>query len=470
MTNSNPASPRVKKSKKSLSLLFLVIILLTAFKFFTGAGKKTSATFNTAEVKQSSLIATISATGTVEPEEVIDVGAQVAGRITAFGKDKNGKSVDYGSEVEAGMILAQIDDATYKVDSAQVAAQLKLAEAQVAAQSANLEQLKAKLDQASRDWDRAKKIGPSDAMAKSAYDSYRSAYEIAKANVTAGEASVKQAEAQVAQVKAQQIRTELNLGYCIIKSPVDGVIIDRRVNIGQTVVASLNAPSLFLIAKDLKKMAVWIAVNEADIGNIKPGQEVTFTVDAYPSEVFHGTVGKVRLNATMTQNVVTYTVEVKTDNQNGRLLPYLTANAKFIIDRKEDVLAVPNAALRYTPAAGRISPEARKMAGLKHGKGKGQENGEHSGWKRKEEGQNSSESPRTTVWVQDGDYAKPVRIHTGITDGSMTEIKGDELPEGTQVIVSEALPATKEQGFSGSGQSQGTTNPFAPQFPGRGRH
>ena len=167
-----------------------------------------------------------------------------------------------------------------------------------------------------------------------------------------GKAAIVQAQGTVSQAEATLKRALQNLSYCTIISPVKGVIIDRRVNIGQTVVASLNAPSLFLLAKDLKRLQVWVSVNEADIGHIKPGQAVTFTVDAFPGEVFSGEVGKVRLNATMTQNVVTYTVEIITDNSNGKLLPYLTANVTFIVGERKNVLLVPNAALRWTPTAG----------------------------------------------------------------------------------------------------------------------
>jgi HlyD family secretion protein len=168
-----------------------------------------------------------------------------------------------------------------------------------------------------------------------------------------GEAAILQAKAGLAQAEAVLRRAQRNLGYCTITSPVKGVIIDRRVNIGQTVVASLNAPSLFLIAKDLTRMQVWVAVNEADIGKIRPGQPVTFTVDAFQGETFRGEVGKIRLNASMTQNVVTYTVEIITDNASGRLLPYLTANVQFELSRASYVLMVPNAALRWTAAVDR---------------------------------------------------------------------------------------------------------------------
>ena len=198
-----------------------------------------------------------------------------------------------------------------------------------------------------------------------------------------------------------------NLSYCTIKSPVKGVIIDRRVNIGQTVVSSLNAPSLFLIAKDLKRMEVWVSVNEADIGNIHQGQPVSFTVDAYPNEIFHGEVGKVRLNATMTQNVVTYTVEVITDNSSGKLLPYLTANVLFELSQKENVLLVPNVALRWSPQTKQVAPEFRTERLLTRSKVKdSHKNGKNGN------GKNSSSNPgvhgfsgssKGVVWVQQGE-------------------------------------------------------------------
>ena len=297
----------------------------------------------------------------------------MAGQINSFGKDVAGKTVDYGSVVDEGTVLAQIDDSLYAADVA--AAQAALAQAKASQDQANasvvrakadLGQMKAKLDQAQRDWDRAQKLGAGEALAQTQYDAYKSAYEVAKANVAVDEAAivqaasaVVQAKAAVAQAEAVLQRAQRNLGYCTIKSPVKGVIIDRRVNIGQTVVSSLSAPSLFLLAKDLKRMQVWVAVNEADIGQIHPGLPVTFTVDAFPGETFRGEVSKIRLNASMTSNVVTYTVEVITDNSNGRLLPYLTANVKFEIDRRTAVLLVPNAALRWSPQPDQVAPEFR---------------------------------------------------------------------------------------------------------------
>jgi HlyD family secretion protein len=388
----------------------------------------------------------------VEPEEVVDVGAQVAGKIVAFGQDRNGKSVDYGSEVETGTVLAMIDDALYAADVATAKAQLAQARANVQRAEADLGQLKAKLFQADRDWMRAKKLGPSDALSQSDYDAALSASEVAKANVKVGQAAVVQAKDAVAQAEAVLRRASQNLDYCTIRSPVRGVIIDRRVNIGQTVVSSLNAPSLFLIAKDLKRLQVWAAVNEADIGNIRPGQPVTFTIDAHPGVTFQGEVGKVRLNATMTQNVVTYTVEVNTDNRDGRLIPYLTANLKFVVADQHNVLLVPNAALRWLPQPEQIVPEFRKQmqgagaggpGGPKRGATKGEK--EESGW--------------GTLWLAKGGKLQPVRVRLGPSDGSLTEVQSPDLKEGLEVVVAEQQKETA---------AEASRSPFAPQLFGGG--
>ena len=457
----------MKRLTQIVIVLVAVALAAGAIAWYFKRKAVPAASYMMATVKRGDLVATIGATGTIEPEEVVDVGAQVAGLIIAFGTDKNDKTVDYGSEIEAGTVLARIDDSMYTADATQAAAQVQQAEAQAAVSEANLVQLKAKLDQAQRDWERARKIGPSDALAASAYDGYKAAYDGAVANVTAGEAAILQARAAVAQAKAVASRAQLNLGYCVIKSPVNGVIIDRRVNIGQTVVSSLNAPSLFLIAKDLKRMEVWVAVNEADIGNIRPGQPVTFTVDAYPGETFKGEVGQVRLNATMSQNVVTYTVEVNTDNSSGRLLPYLTANTQFQVDRRENVLMVPNAALRWTPPPEQIAPDARTATG----KGRGSSRTGGRGGAPHESGTEAAgtNAPKSTLWVAEGKYVRPIRVRIGISDGTMTEVQSDKLPEGTEVVLSEMDSAGGANNGGGKPAASTNSNPFVPQMPSRRR-
>ena len=401
--------------------------------------------FREATVRRGDLFLTITATGTLEPEEVVDVGAQVAGQINEFGKDKNGKPIDYGSVVEENMVLAEIDDSLYTADVDLAKAQLDQDKAGEVRAAADLEQMKAKLTQAEADWNRAQKLGPSEALAPTAYDSYKANYEIAKANVDLDEASLKQALATSVQAKASLDRAQRTLDYCTIRSPVKGVIIDRRVTIGETVVSSFNTPSLFLIAKDLTRMQVWISVNEADIGNIHPGQPVSFTVDAFPNTTFQGKVGKVRLNATMTQNIVTYTVEVNTDNSDGKLLPYLTANAQFLSAERHHVLLVPNAALRWRPETDLIAPES------------------HDSMAAQQPGSDSTELHHPgTLWMEDGEFVKPLEVTAGLSDGIETEVEGGGLSEGQHVILGLQLAADLAD-------SDPDNNPFAPKNPWRRR-
>ena len=402
--------------------LLVAVASLAGLLWFAVGWSKGSAgatDFETRAIVRGDLTVAISATGTLEPEEVIDVGAQVAGQILEFGRDSADKPIDFGSQVEQGTILAKIDESLYAAEVAQREAELARAQADLSASEA-------KLYQAKRDWERAQKIGPSEALSPSAYDGYRSAFENASAQILVSKAAIAQAQAGLDSARR-------NLGYTIIRSPVKGVIIDRRVNIGQTVVSSLNAPSLFLIAKDLRRMQIWAAVNEADVGQVRPGQRVTYSVDAFPNESFEGTVNKIRLNASMTQNVVTYIVEVTTDNSSGRLLPYLTANVRFLIDNRRDVLLVPNAALRFSPTA------EERRGGTAAGDARG----------------------TPLLWVAEDGGLRPLRVNTGLSDGVATEITGDGVQEGLPVVIGRAV---KE-----SGQAAQGSNPFTPQMRGRPR-
>jgi HlyD family secretion protein len=445
------------KIKRIVIMVIVFGLVAAAIAMYLRKSSGQPISYRSAAITRGDLMVSISATGTVEPEEVIDIGAQIAGQILEFGRDKNGKTVDYGSVVEAGMILAQIDDSLYAADAAQAAALVQVNKASLQRAEADIEQMKAKLYQAQRDWERAQKLGPSEALAVTSYDAYQAAYETAMANLAVGKATIIQTQASVVQSEAALRRSQRNLSYCTIKSPVKGVIIDRRVNIGQTVVASLSAPSLFLIAKDLKRMQVWVAVNEADIGKIQPGMPVSFTVDAFPGETFQGEVGKVRLNASMSQNVVTYTVEVITDNSNGRLLPYLTANVQFELDHLDSVLLAPNAALRWTPPVEQVAPEFRKAASRAAGGKGGSQEGQGPDSKQEKvlpEGQK-----RGILWVRQGNFLKPIRVKAGLSDGVMTEVQDDRLQEGMEVVLGQQVQA--------SGPA-GTANPFIPQL-GRGR-
>jgi len=382
--------------------------------------------YRTATITRGDVVSVISATGTLQPEEVIDVGAQVAGRIESFGPDLDhpGKTVDFNTIVRKGQVLAVIDPTTYQ-------AQVERAEAELESAEASLQQMIAKCEQAKLEWQRAERLKPTKAIADTDYDTALANYKIAEANVAAARAAVRQAKAALEVAKT-------NLGYTVIKSPVDGAVIARRVNIGQTVVASLNAPSIFLIAKDLRRMQVWASVNEADIGRIRLGMPVHFTVDAFPEETFHGTVTQIRMNAQMTQNVVTYTVIVTTENPKLRLLPYLTANVLFEVERKENVLLVPNAALRWKPVKNMTSDTIAEEA---------------------EKRTSSDERKETSrLWVLEGDVVRPIVVETGLSDGLVTEVSGAEVKEGLEVIVGVDTNNVNKS-------AQGTTNPFLPKMP-----
>jgi HlyD family secretion protein len=438
------------------------------------AHHSTRSLFRTAVVKQGDLVATITATGTVEPEEVVDVGAQVSGQFLEFGKDGNGNRIDYRSVVESNMLLARIDPRLYKAAVDLDHATLNSDKAGEAQAAANVEQMIAKEAQAEADWKRAQVLGPSEALAPTTYDSYKAAYETAKANLAMARASAESAKAATQQAEANLEKDQYNLDQCTIKSPVKGEIIDRRVTIGETVASSLNTPSLFLIAKDLTRMQVWASVNEADIGNIHPGQAVTFTVDALPNRVFHGLVNKVRFNATMTQNVVTYTVEVNTDNSDRTLIPYLTANVNFLAGQATNVLLVLNSALRWHPQNDLIAPEFRKprsgageapeWARGSGGRGAPAEVAGGAGGSSQPGGTNATAAPDAppvqmgTLWAADGIYVRPVPVKLGLTDGTWTQVQGENLTKGT-VVVTGILSAEAAADESAPG-----ANPFVPQI------
>jgi HlyD family secretion protein len=437
------------------ALIWVVVLVVLAGASFAGyrfykSRSTPQTTYRTAAVKKTDIALTITATGTVVPEDVIDVGAQVNGQIAEFGVDAQGKPLDYRSEVKEGAVLAKIDEAIYQADLASSQAQLNQAKAQVGISIANRDLAKAHLEQTRRDWERAQRLGNTAALSKAEYDAAQSAFEQAVASVAVSEASITQAQASVAQSEANLQRSARNLAFCVIKSPVSGVIIDKRVDIGQTVVASLNAPSLFLIARDMKKMLVLVQVNEADVGSVTPAQAVRFTVDAFPGRSFRGEVRKVRLNASMTQNVVTYTVEISTENADLKLLPYLTANVKFEVAKREGVLGVPNAALRWTPKTEAAAPTLDAPA---RGPGQGSGGG---GQGRKGDRDPNAARPGTIYVLQNG-IPQPLQIKAGLSDGTMTEVSGDGLSEGLEVVVGE-----QASGQSASAAATGATNPFAP--------
>ncbi len=420
--------------RKLITLLILLSLAGGGFWWYKNRPKTAQAkiAYKTEAVIRGKTTQTILATGTIEPEDLIDIGAQVTGQIMKFGTDTNGKEVDYCSEVKKGQLLARIDDVTYKAEVTISKANLTTANAQLAGAQADAAQLNAKLRQAEREWKRAQQLGVGDAVSQKDYDAYLSAYEVAKANLNVGEAKIKQAEAAIAQAQAQLEKAERNLSYCDILSTVDGIIIDRRVNIGQTVTASMSTPSLFLVAKDLRKIEIWVPVNEADIGAIKIGQRVRFTVDAFPEHDFEGKVARIRLNASMSSNVVTYTVEVATENPDSILLPYLTANVSFILaESPTDSLLVPAAALRWRP----------------------------EGWTPP-----AGNEKKDYVFVQDEQgHPVPVEVTCGVCDDINAAITTDKL-EADDMVITGTLTIIEVQQAAAAGQ-----NPFMPKPPRWGR-
>jgi len=426
--------------KKFVIPVLLVVVLVGGLGAWYLVGSRAPAvTYRTEKVTRGELVAVVSATGTLEPEDVVDVGAQVAGSIKEFGTGSDGSSIDYDSPVEPNMVLARIDDSLYRAKVEQSRALVRSAEGKLDQAKAKVEQAKAntlrsqadlkqavaKSNQSSKEWDRIRQLGPTLAVAKSDADIAQANFETNNAGVGVAEAAVAQAkaaeadaqaavgdaEAAVLTAKAVLQQDEINLGYCTIRSPVKGTIIDRRVTIGQTVQPAFNTPSLFLIAKDLKRMKVWASVNEADFPQVKVGQPVRFSVDGYPTTPFRGNVVRKRLNATNTQNVVVYTVEVLVDNADGRLSPYMTANLQFEVERRADALLVPNAALRYKPSG---QAATRGQAAEKDKSGQG------------------------VVWVREDGKPKAVPVKLGLTDGNMTEVLGGDLQPGTELIVGES--------------------------------
>jgi HlyD family secretion protein len=433
--------------KTPLIAILIVILAGGAGAWWWQARNNSHLSFRTAVVKRGDVAATISASGTIEPVEVVDVGAQVAGLIKAFGTDINGRTIDYGSVIEEGAVLAKIDESVYAADLAVARAQMEQDKAGELSAAANLDQMKAKLIQADAEWKRAQELSNAKLLARVDYDTAQANFEVAKANVAVAEAALAEAKAATVQAQAGLDKAQRNLDFCIIKSPVKGVIIDRRVNIGQTVVASFNAPSLFLIAKDLTRMQIWVAVNEADVGRIVPGAPVTFTCDAFPGREFTGTVGKVRLNATMTQNVVMYTVEVNTENPENVLLPYLTANVHFVTRKESSALLVPNAALRWSPSSpSQITLDARSPNPVDP------PSADSVGNSKSSKPNQGSKERLGTVWLKDGEFVRPLEVKVGTSDGANTAVVADNLQEGQEVVVGETAANVQAK----------TQNPFLP--------
>jgi HlyD family secretion protein len=385
----------------------------------------------TAKVERGEIRDVVEATGTINSVVTVQVGSQVSGTIAKL-------NADFNSRVHKGDVVALIDPALFQGALLQATADLENAQANLEAARANFEKAKATLVQTEADYDRAVGLTRDGVMSPQQLDLAKSNYEAANASAGAATANITQAQAQVHQKKAAVTVAQTNLNYTVIRSPINGTVVARNVDVGQTVAASLQAPTIFTIAQDLTKMWVYAKTDESDVDNIKVGQPVTFKVDALPKETFHGRVSQVRMNPTTVQSVVTYDTIIEFANPDLKLFPGMTAYVTIPVATVTNVLKMPNTALRYKPP---MSPEEILSLYKQYGIGD-EERPQAAGEAANTGAQSPSRAPRAdtaVVWKLHPDKTmEPVKISLGITDHAHTEIstviKG-ELKQGDDVII-----------------------------------
>ena len=360
--------------------------------------------YRTTKIDKCTITEIVEASGTINPVNIVSVGSTVSGLMKEI-------YVDYNTEVKKGQLLAQIDPANFQASVDQNTAQIRNAEA-------NLAKLKAQMVYAEKTYNRYKNLYAKNFIAKSELDQAESDYLAQKASVGAQQASI-------AQARANYNTAMTNLGYTKIIAPVDGTIISRDIDVGQPVAASFQAPELFTIAQDLTKMQIEVNVSEADIGEVKEGQDVKYTLDGYPDSTFRGKVTQVRLDSTTTSNVVTYTVIVSVNNEDLKLKPGMTANVSIITKKSTDVKCVPSMALKFSP--------------------------DTSGQKYQNQG----------IWILEKGKPKRIDIKEGASDDSHIEIISDKLQIGDEVIVSSRRGKSKAQTASGSKRRGGPPGMFS---------
>ena len=392
----------MKKISKIWVFVILLALAAVAFWLLSGNKKQEVVHFNTVEVEESNLQNSVTATGTIEPVTSVTVGTQVSGIVSRL-------YVDYNSEVKKGQVIAELDKTNL------------LSELNTA--KANLSSLQSTLNYQAANFNRYQTLLNKGLVSADEFENAQLTY--------------RQATEQVKQAKEQVQRAQTNLGYATITSPIDGVVLSKSVEEGQTVAASFSTPELFKIAKDLTNMQVVANVDEADIGNVRAGERVSFTVDAYPDDKFQGTVTQVRQEATNTNNVVTYEVVINAPNGDLKLKPGLTANVTIYTSEKTGVLCVPTKALRFTPTPETVGKEW-KIADC-NGKNK--------------------------LWTIEGNTLKAHAVKTGMTDGSQTEIVSG-ITKGT-TIVSEIKVSSGDEEAAQQGNTE--RSPFAPGPPNRNR-
>ncbi|HVI94568.1 MAG TPA: efflux RND transporter periplasmic adaptor subunit [Anaeromyxobacter sp.] len=426
-----------KRPRRTVRLVVAALVLLAlaagVFSWRTAA-RRPKLQLDSVSADRGRIVAKVTATGTLSAIVTVQVGSQVSGSVAAL-------HADYNSRVRKGQLIAKIDPALFE-------ATVEQARANLVAGQGNLAKAKAQAVDARRQAKRNEELAREKLVAQADYDT-------SQANADAADAAVLAAQGSLAQAAAALHQAQVNLAYTNIVSPTDGVVISRNVDVGQTVAASLQAPTLFVIAEDLSKMQVDTSVAEADVGRLRDGMQVTFTVDAYPAETFRGIVRQIRNAAQTVQNVVTYDAVIDVSNPELKLRPGMTANVTFVYAEKDDVLRVPNAALRFRPPPELMARLGQGDAKGNHAAARGPDAAGTRGAAATPAGRTGasrSEAPdRRTVWVLRGERPGPVRIRTGISDGSVTEVVEGALEPGDAVVTdaSGGAPGTPGGGSAG---------------------
>ena len=409
--------------KKLFIIVPVLILAVLLFWIFGVRNGESEAKYLTAEAQRGDIYIFVTATGTAEAVTTVLVGSQVSGTILAL-------YADFNDPVTKGQVIAQLDPTFLRAQVSQV--------------QADLEKAAASVSLSQKEYDRALSLFEKQMISESESDLALTNHELALAQEKSARANLE--------------RARTNLNYATIVSPIDGVVISRDVDVGQTVAASLQAPTLFTIANDLAEMQIETSIDEADIGRIKEGQQAVFTVDAFPDQTFRGTVSQVRLSPEIVQNVVTYDVIIQAANPDLLLKPGMTANVTVLIDQREDILRVPTAALRFRPAMSQEELPSEEGGARPPATG----SPSTSAGSFKQDAPPAEKKNQAMLWTLNPEgQPESIPVQTGISDGSSIEIVSGDLKEGDMVIVG--------MGNSNSPQGNQQVNPFAPQFRRRGR-
>jgi len=420
--------------------IFAIAGLASGLFYYRAGERKLPLHYETVKVEKGRIVAKVTATGTLSALVTVQVGSQVSGRIQQI-------FVDFNAPVKKGQLIAKIDPQLFE-------AAVEQARANYVAAQGNLRKAQAQALDAARQYQRARALAERQLNAQADVDT-------AQTNNDAAAAAVEAAQGSVEQAKAALHQAEINLAYTNIISPTNGVVISRSVDVGQTVAASLQAPTLFLIAEDLSKMQVDTSVAEADVGKLKAAMAATFTVDAYPSERFTGSVRQVRNAPQSVQNVVTYDAVIDVDNAELKLKPGMTANVTFIYAERDEAVRLPNAALRFRPPPellARVQRDHGTTAGERHRRGTALP-GNVSAAPPANASQQSHESggpDRRTVWVLHEDLPEMVPVRIGISDGTLTEVVEGNLQAGDRVVIDASDGTDTNRSIPGGGMPGGS--------------